>query len=566
MNFNAGVFCAVLFLLFAFAAICGLSALRLSERVSKIVLAAGRGAVQTAAILSVILLGFLIYAFIADHFSLKAVAEYSSKNLAPGYKISAAWAGASGSLLVWSVILFVLMAVWTNKAKDTPSDTTALAIGSIMCAGFAAFLMFVAKPFALLTAVPDDGAGLNPLLQNFWMVIHPPLLFAGYSGFLIPFVLMVSGALAGEPADAEFYLKIRRWLLFAFCFLTLGIATGAKWAYVVLGWGGFWGWDPVENASLLPWLVALAALHSLAISRRTGKFRIWTMALVAAPFLLCLVATFITRSGALQSVHAFGANPMGTALLIMIGFVCGLWLVAIITAGIRTAAPAPAGAGWFVPGLSFVTEMILVFAAIAVAVGTFWPILSRIFSGESFSPDRSFYDKVCSVAGIALVALVIVCSIENWSRNSRVKALGVVMAHLGLILLAVAAGVGAFGEKEVQLHIAKGMTQKAGGYEFTYMKFKHDQIREPFRVGPEVVLKKDSAKTTLWPHRNMYADGQTTTEVAVHSGLLKDVYIIFDGLDENDKVILAVLFKPMMTWLWFAMLLIILGAAWMWFD
>jgi cytochrome c-type biogenesis protein CcmF len=566
MGFNGQFFCVVVFVFFVFASAASLLALRLPEAAARLALAIARSAVQVATILSVILLCFLVWSFYSNNFSLDAVAHYSSTTLPLGYKISAVWAGAAGSLLVWAVILYVMMAVWTNKTKDTPFDTTAMAIGSIMCAGFAAFLAFVSKPLALSPVVSQEGASLNPLLQNFWMVIHPPLLFIGYSGFLVPFAMILAAVFTGEFGSAEFHRTIRRWFLFAFCFLTLGIATGAKWAYVVLGWGGFWGWDPVENASLLPWLAALAALHSLAATRRAGKYRVWTVGLVGAPFLLCLVATFITRSGVLQSVHAFGANPMGTALLIMLGFVCGLWLVAIITAGIRlTAKPSSAEQGWIAGGgLSFITNLVLIFTIAAVAIGTFWPVISSALSGASVAPSRGFYDRISSVTGITLVVLVMVCGFLNWQANKRVRSAGVVAAHLGLIVLVIAAGVGAYGEKDVEVHLAKGVSQTIGGYEFTYISFQQTTSGEKIGVGPQVILRRGDMKETLWPHTGIYGNEQRTTEVAVHSGLFEDVYITFGGIDESNKAQLTVLFKPMMNWLWAAMLLITLGAAWMW--
>jgi cytochrome c-type biogenesis protein CcmF len=567
MDFRAEVFCAVIFVFFVFSTVVSLLALRLPERGTKIAMAAARAAVQTAAILAVFLLGFFVWSFISDKFSLGAVAQYGSTNLSLGYKISASWAGAAGSLLVWSVILFVMMAAWTNRTKDTPFDMTAIAIGSVMCAGFAAFLVFVSKPFAVSVAGAEQGAGLNPLLQNIWMVIHPPLLFIGYSGFLVPFALIVAAVFTGEFGSAEFHRTLRRWFLFAFCFLTLGIATGAKWAYVVLGWGGFWGWDPVENASLLPWLVALSALHSLAITRRTGKFRVWTVGLVGAPFLLCLVATFITRSGMLQSVHAFGANLMGPALLIAIGFVCGLWLAAIVRAGTRITVPTTAGdLGWFIPGLTFITNLVLIVFTVAVATGTFLPVLSRLFGPASITPSRIFYDKISSIAGVALVVLVIVCGVTNWRRNRRVRSVGVMAAHLGLIVLVIAAGVGAYGEKDIQLHLVKGVPQTIQGYQFTYTSFQQVKAGEKMSVGPQVIVQKGAMQKTLWPHNAIFDNEQRISEVAVHNGLLGDVYLIFDGLDENNNTQLTVLFKPMMGWLWGAMLLITLGAAWMWLD
>jgi cytochrome c-type biogenesis protein CcmF len=566
MNFNPQIFCVIIFLFFVLATVLSLVAFRLSEEATKRILAAANGAVQAAATLAVISLGFLIWKFISDDFSIAAVAQYSESNLSLGYKISAVWAGAAGSLFIWSVMVFVLIAVWANRAKDTPFDLSTLAVGSAVCAGFAAFLVFVARPFALSPVTPEQGAGLNPLLLNFWMVIHPPLLFLGYSGFLIPFALIVSAAFTGSLGEADFQRSLRRWLLFAFCFLTLGIATGAKWAYVVLGWGGFWGWDPVENASLLPWLAALAALHSLAAARRTNRYRIWTVALVGLPFLLCLVATFITRSGVLQSVHAFGENPMGTALLILLGFASGLWLVAIITVCVGAAETVEAKTGSLTDSLLLITTLVLIFTAAAVAAGTFWPVLSRIFGGASLTPTRIFYDRISAVAGVSLAVLVCFAALINWQRDARIWCLGAVLSHLGFILLVVSAGVDHAYEKTAEMHLAKGGTQKMQGYEFTYTMFRHLESKTKVGVGPEILLRKENVKAKLWPHRDIYGNEQPITEVAVHSGLLEDVYIIFDGLDESNKVILAVLFKPMMTWLWFAMLLIILGAASMWFD
>lgn len=626
-SLGEGLLVAV-FLLCSFAAIFGLVSLRLETHTAKKVFTWARRAEFAAAGFSVVVLVLLVAAFLTDDFSIAAVGQFSSVGLPFFYKLSAVWAGSAGSLLLWSVGVFVLFVLWLSKSKtdDIRFDAIALSIGAGVCLGFSALLVFVVKPFASCPMTIDNGAGLNPLLQNFWMIIHPPLLFLGYSAFLIPFVIVSAGVFAGRAAGSAFYVQLRRWLLLGICFLGLGIITGARWSYIELGWGGYWAWDPVENASLLPLLVAVAALHSLVGMRvgsrkagaLAGKFKLWTVVLAPVPFILCLVATFITRSGILASVHAFAQSIMPSALLAFIVCCFSLWIACIIRAAkiISIVSSSRASVFGLEKGdLLFWANVILIFTAVVIGAATFWPVIWQVVTGSnsSFILTRLFYDRVISVVGIVLVFLVGLASLAGFQkRNSfipqllscciagfvcfglvyfskralllglacgicafsfiavltkllfNLKAGGKIggnIAHLGLLLFVVAAGF-SFTDRAVQTQLAKGGEIALGRYTIVYDSFEHKFSAGVTKVGPEIVVRKKGLAKKLWPHSNLYPGGQSTSEVAVHTGMFEDIYVSFDGVAQNGKVVITAKVKPLMFWLWFAAMLIVAGSAW----
>jgi cytochrome c-type biogenesis protein CcmF len=619
MSNFAEFFLSSVFLLCSFAAVFSLLSLRLEvKRAGKALLWAKR-AVLAASGLSVVVLILLVAAFLRDDFSIAIVSQYSSAGLAFFYKLSAVWASSSGSLLLWWVGVLVLFSLWSVKSKITELmfEAVALAIGASVCLGFSALLLFVAKPFANSPVTIDDGAGLNPLLQNFWMIIHPPLLFVGYSFFLIPFVVILAGVLVRRAESSCVYVGLRGWLLAGICFLGAGIATGARWSYIELGWGGYWAWDPVENASLLPWLAAIAALHSLAGMRIADKFRLWTVALAPVPFIFCLVAAFITRSGILQSVHAFDHNTVFLALLVFIACCSLLWIICIVRA-VKTIFISSSQMSAFSLDKSeilFWTNIIFIFTVTVIAVATFWPILSRVVAGSnsSFVLTRPFYDRVISGIGILLAFLVglgaladlqkrsgfvlqllgccaaglicfglvfnlggiallmrLACGICAFSfvavltrlwLNLKVGGkIGGDIAHLGLLFLVVAAGI-ASSERTIQTLLAKGEKIALGDYTIVYDSLARKSFDDVAKVGPEIVVEKKGLTKKLWPHNDLYPDGQSTAEVAVYTGLFEDVYLSFDGLGQDDRVIITAKLKPLMSWLWFAVLLIVGGVA-----
>ncbi|MDQ2766962.1 MAG: cytochrome c biogenesis protein CcsA, partial [Gemmatimonadota bacterium] len=251
-------------------------------------------------------------ALLHSDFSFRYVASYTSANLPSIYKVTAFWAGQSGSLLLWAFILsgYSAIAVWTNRTRNRQLMPYVTATLSAITLFFVMTLCFGSNPYERLDWIPPDGSGLNPQLQNPGMAIHPPNLYLGYIGTAIPFAFAIA-ALITRRLDAGWLAAVRRWTLVSWFFNTTGIILGMWWAYVELGWGGYWAWDPVENASFLPWLVNTAFLHSIMVQEKRGMLRKWNVTLVVSAFLLAILGTFITRSGVISSVHSFAQSPVG---------------------------------------------------------------------------------------------------------------------------------------------------------------------------------------------------------------------------------------------------------------
>ncbi|MDP6040453.1 MAG: cytochrome c biogenesis protein CcsA, partial [Candidatus Latescibacteria bacterium] len=257
-------------------------------------------------------IGVLEYLFLADRFDVHYVATHSSRDLQTGYKITALWSGMQGSLLLWAFTLsgFMFFAVIKTRVFRGPQASYATAIMAFTLVFFLALIGVHENPFATLPRAWPDGSGMNPLLVHPAMAIHPPMLYLGYVGFIVPYAFAMA-ALLSKQVDEEWIRTTRRWTIVPWFFLGTGQLLGGKWAYVVLGWGGYWGWDPVENAALLPWLTGTAFLHSVIIQEKKGMLKVWNMALIILTFTLCIYGTFLTRSGVVSSVHAFAQSPIG---------------------------------------------------------------------------------------------------------------------------------------------------------------------------------------------------------------------------------------------------------------
>src|SRR6201981_1896901 len=299
-----------------------------SERLGETARRAGIAAFAVVLLAAVVL---VITAF-QDDFSIAYIFHHSNRDLPAPYKFATLWSGQEGSLLFWSLLLSTYGLVLRLRHKtDTRLFAHASAIIAAVQIFFLLLLNFAAHPFALMTGeLPADGAGLNPLLQYPEMVIHPPMLYLGYVGFTVPFAFQLGAPAMTYPGEKWIHIT-RRWTMVTWGFLTIGIFLGAHWAYSVLGWGGYWGWDPVENASLMPWLTGTAFLHSVMMQEKRGMLKVWNMALIFATFLLSMLGTFLTRSGVISSVHAFAQSSIGTWFLVFIGLtlaVCSFFLVA----------------------------------------------------------------------------------------------------------------------------------------------------------------------------------------------------------------------------------------------
>lgn len=358
-------------------------------------------------------------AFLTDDFSLRNVAEYTSSTLDWQYKLSALWGSQAGSLLLWLWIFSVFSAVvvYMNRARNRQLMPVVVAVLMVVAIFFLGLLSFVTSPFEVLATVPEEGRGLNPQLQNFYMQIHPPILYVGYVGLSIPFAFAIA-ALVTRRLDTAWITSVRRWTIFSWIFLGLGILMGAKWAYETLGWGGYWAWDPVENAAFMPWLVATAFLHSVMVQERRGMLKVWNMVLVILTFVLCLFGTFITRSGLIQSVHAFGESTLGPLFLGFIVFVIVVSFALLVSRldGLRSRHSLESYLSR--EAVFLFNNLLLLALAFAVFWGTMFPVLTETFRGERIVVGQGFYNQVAAPIGIALLILTGVGPLIAWRKAS----------------------------------------------------------------------------------------------------------------------------------------------------
>jgi cytochrome c-type biogenesis protein CcmF len=384
----------------------------------------------------------LTYAFMVDDFSVAYVANNSNSALPWYYKFSAVWGAHEGSLLLWALIL----AGWTFAvaicSRHLPEEMLArvLAVMGMISIGFLLFLIVTSNPFErLLPNAPVDGRDLNPLLQDFGLIVHPPMLYMGYVGFSVAFAFAIA-ALLGGKLDAAWARWSRPWTIVAWAFLGIGIALGSWWAYYELGWGGWWFWDPVENASFMPWLVGTALIHSLAVTEKRGVFKSWTVLLAIAAFSLSLLGTFLVRSGVLTSVHAFATDPeRGVFILAFLLLVVGgsLALFALRAPVVKSQV----GFGlWSRETLLLVNNIVLVVAAAMILLGTLYPLVLDALTGAKLSVGPPYFNALFVPLMALLMAVISVGMLVRW-KDTPLRWLGhmlapVLVASVALALIA----------------------------------------------------------------------------------------------------------------------------------
>jgi cytochrome c-type biogenesis protein CcmF len=372
----------------------------------------------------------LVYLLFTDNFSVAYVVSHSNRDLAAFYKVAALWSGQEGSLLFWSFLLSIyvisVLIAYRNKNGEL------MPYVGVILAGVQIFFLtlnnFVESPFKALGAMQangtwdlvtrQDGNGLNPLLQYPEMVIHPPNLYSGYTGFTIPFAFALAALLARYPGEKWIHLT-RKWTMIAWCFQSVGILLGAHWAYAVLGWGGYWGWDPVENASLLPWLTGTAFLHSVMMQEKRGMMKVWNVWLVFSTFLLCIMGTFLTRSGVVSSVHAFANSQIGPwfvgfmAVILLVCFGAYLKNRDYLKSENQLDSMVSRESSFLFNNLLFLV------ACIAVLSGTLFPVFSEALSGSRISVGAPFFNKVMIPIGLAILFLTGVGPLLAWRKTSQ---------------------------------------------------------------------------------------------------------------------------------------------------
>ena len=362
----------------------------------------------------------LIYSFVVNDFHLQYVAEHSARNLSLAYRLSAFWAGQAGSLLLWEwlLVLFAVILIIQNRRKNRELMPYVSATMMGISLFFLILLIFVNKPFQLLSFLPSDGRGLNPLLQNPGMVLHPPAVFLGYVGFSVPFAFAIAALLTRQLGNT-WIISTRKWVLFSWLCLSIGNLLGAQWAYMELGWGGYWAWDPVENASLIPWLTATAYLHSVMIQERRGMLKVWNMGLIIITFTLTIFGTFIVRSGILSSVHSFALSPLlGILFLVFIGLILTLSFALLLSRRNLLKGENELDSLLSRESTFLFNNLILVGAAFAIFWGTIFPLISEAVRGIKITVGPPFYNQIMIPIGLALLFLTAICPLISWRKAS----------------------------------------------------------------------------------------------------------------------------------------------------
>jgi len=384
----------------------------------------------------------LLSAILTHNFQIEYVASYTSSDTSLPYLFSALWAGNDGSLLFWAWLLSIFAAVVVLQKRDKNKELVSYASVIIIVteAFFLLLILSTSNPFYELSYLPADGRGLNPMLENPGMIFHPPVLLAGYVGFTIPFAFAVAALLTRRLGN-EWILAVRRWTLLSWLLLGIGNIIGAWWAYVELGWGGYWAWDPVENAGLMPWLIATAFLHSIIMQRRRRMLKAWNIVLIVLTFNLTIFGTFLTRSGVLSSVHTFGESSLGPSFLVFMGIALFGSLGLLYYRKEELKGEAEVESLVSRENTFLLNNFLLVAATFVIFAGTIFPAISKAIRGIKIEVGESFFNQVNGPIFLATILLVGICTLIGWRRVSIQNLIRnflwplVVAIVLGIVLL-----------------------------------------------------------------------------------------------------------------------------------
>ncbi len=421
------------------------SAIGITRREADLLASARNGVYASAALVS-LAWGRLLYAFANHDFSLQAVAHYNNLDTSLAFSLSGVYASQEGSLLMWAwgVAIVLLLVTLQFRGRQKTMMPWVTAVMGFVATFFLSLLVFFSDPFTRSAQIPADGQGLNPLLQNVGMLIHPPALYSGYIAFTVPFAFAIAALITGQLSD-EWIRVTRGWTIAAWGLLGIGNLLGAQWAYVELGWGGYWGWDPVENSSFMPWLTATAFLHSAMMQRRRGMLKVWNLLLIIITFTLTIFGTFLTRSDLLSSVHTFGETGIGPMFIAMM-----ILIVAVSAALIWDRLPLLQGDNELDSLVSressfLLNNLLLVCAAFATLWGTMFPVISEALRGVKVTVNATFFNQVVGPILLAIVVLMGICPLIGWRRASTENLIRNfrVPAVVAVVAAAIAFAVGA---------------------------------------------------------------------------------------------------------------------------
>jgi cytochrome c-type biogenesis protein CcmF len=562
------------------------------------------------------------WAFYLNDFSVSYVAQHSNSLLPTMYRLAAVWGGHEGSLLLWVFMLASWAMAVAAFSRQLPEAMVARVLGvlGLVSVGLLAFILLTSNPFDRLLPAAQDGRDLNPLLQDPGLVFHPPMLYMGYVGMAVAFAFAIAALLAGQ-LDAAWARWSRPWTIAAWIFLTLGIALGSWWAYYELGWGGWWFWDPVENASFMPWLVGTALIHSLAVTEKRGSFKNWTVLLAIAAFSLSLLGTFLVRSGVLTSVHAFASDPRrGVFILMLLAIVVGSSLTLY-----AWRAPKVSLGGAFAllsrETLLLVNNVLLVVAAGTVLLGTLYPLIIDALNLGKLSVGPPYFNAVFVPVMVPLLFLVAVGPIARWKHADlkqiglrlriaaviavvagvtlpflagswsplvaigmlaavwivastvlqiadRLKAgsapasfWGMHIAHLGVAVFVVGVTMVGGYQEEKDVRMAPGDSVSIGKYNFAFIGIREAQGPNYTAFVGDVDLSVDGrvVKRMNPEKRNYATSSMPMTEAAIDSGFTRDVYVSLGEPLPDGAWAVRVYYKPFVDWIWFGCLFMALG-------
>ena len=566
-------------------------------------------------------------ALVGNDFSLQYVVDNHARSTPLLYTVASLWGALEGSILLWALVLAGYLALVARRFRDRADDPMvawAMVVGLAVAAFFFALMLGPANPFREVAgAVPADGVGPNPLLQNHpLMAFHPPLLYLGYVGFTVPFAFAVAALVTGRLGEG-WLVETRRWTLVAWGFLTAGIIVGGWWSYEVLGWGGYWAWDPVENASFLPWLTGTAYLHSVMVQERRGMLRVWNLSLLVATFSLTILGTFLTRSGVLDSVHAFTTSSVGPAVLGLFAVVVVAGVGLIGWRGDRLRAPGSIDSPVSREGAFLANNVLFGAFAFVVLLGTVFPLLTEALDGQRVTVGRPYFDTMATPIALALLFLMAMGPALPWRKASGEllwarlrwpawtaaavlvacvaaglrglaplaafglgafaaaaavrqlalsarrqgwrglvgRANGGMVVHLGVVVVAVAfAASSAYGSR-AEFRLVPGQSARLAGHTVTYLGSR--TVAHPNRRAEVADVRVDGGRV-YQPALNLFPNGtQAIGTPSVRTGLTEDVYLSLISVPRvpGGPVVLAVLVQPLVVWLWIGGALMALGTA-----
>lgn len=589
-----------------------------------------------SAFLAVVLLA---RAFLEDDYTLQYVWQHSNRDMDPVYKVTAVWGGMDGSMLLWCAMLALSSAILAYQSARLPITLMPFVLSMTNSASlfFLTIVMFLTNPFRYIQAgfIPPDGNGLNPLLQNPLMAIHPPMLYAGFTTFAIPYAFCIGALLAGNLSN-EWLRLTRRWTLIAWGFLTAGIVLGGGWAYVELGWGGFWAWDPVENASFLPWLTGTAFLHSVMVQERKNMLRFWNVWLVVLTYGLTVFGTFLTRSGVVQSVHAFASTDIGWVFLLYLGLM--FVLTALLTFVRRRELRSERRIESFLSreAAFLLNNLVLLSICFATLWGVMFPVLSEAVTGQKQTVSIPFFNAVNVPLFLALLVLMGIGPLIAWRKASFASIrrtflmpflMGLVVAaalvwagvddywaattygicwfvaltilgelhrgaraqnasnpaaavgklirkhrsryggylvHVGVLFATIGITASMAHKLEREFTIKEGESTRIGRYEMKLEAVRSADFGNYEALQARVQLARAVDRelvAVLEPELRVYKrNDETTTEVALHTGLRDDFYLVVAGFDNaTGRVSFKAFVNPLQIWLWIGTLVMLAG-------